>query len=1126
MWRQCLPTVRVIGGGNTWNTSYRAHTAATSVVLRRHGSGSHPPRSQIAFIPDSSSRDTSPLDLRDVYTTIVVDAPDGSANPAATSDESTFNLCNPDPCGATFTPVTLNTPLSGPVHLPPLVPSATLVSTSQGDVRVPSREASGQKEPADEDNAVSKLLDILSAPSIQQTPSVIRSLYYSVSSRGQLSMLTSAHFTTLLRLFGTLSLSSVDERHQSKYAYSLSSDLPERSFRPFWPFLVTIGVDKTRMKFPLNFVDHHWLLLAQLSVLDAACRSGNKQRSWLQTKLRVVQHHHRMLTNGKPLSSHEEHHMPYLRFLLAHSFPAYQEEAVKAMSELVTKYDDCPAWLLSYLWKLVMNSRELSDILKARILDALGTRLHRLSVETPPHAETGGKQDPAGSGQAFEQSGGAPAIAGLFRDSITLPHAQGPDVLLASTLVEHFKQALFTRTTPSASNRGALDSELKEWALALVHTVFAEDVTLGRRWSSLYLLALSNASSRSTQRSEDKSSPEPEAVVEWRTICALSSIEQLVRPFDKHATLPFTIEVNEGLSRVLDALWHTWTSTPANSVVRLPITARVICASFYYLGGRFGNSSLIQRCRVYCTTSGLWKPIPVDSSSPASIQTLAAEQLISSIATQQRVDHAYRALISSLSDERLLGSIVNIVVGRVVPETLPAVQILYKLAADSNAVSLYAPSMAKLTLTLAQCGFVNKAVQYLDFKEFRDEEPLVVLAPLLPHIAYLIQRLQQKNALILGLAMLHAFRSPPPYSVREDVQRILLALPQRRNIPEIVVKVVEMVANQRPTFFKWDFYYLLFRRLLRHRQFSRARLVFDLAVQRSPRIQRRWTELFISACIRSGSLALARKTAWSHRLRSQTEVSSVARLARRIVAHKHSVRRVATLRMPAIAAHSERSKPGLTCSLTTLLLLRAGRPRAALDLVARMRPDLTAQEIASVGNSILHARSKGLVNAAGFRILLKILERLGSTCGFAPDRVTINIILGALLRWRAVDQILMRRLFSKVLQSGYPGGRREHRVFEYPFYSTSRSGGQRKYRRPPAVSRAREAAERAISAFSLPASIKEEVSFEKHVRPLYRSFIKYFRQRKDMAAVRAVESILVELEEEWAGRSNGSGDCD
>jgi len=172
------------------------------------------------------------------------------------------------------------------------------------------------------------------------------------------------------------------------------------------------------------------------------------------------------------------------------------------------------------------------------------------------------------------------------------------------------------------------------------------------------------------------------------------------------------------------------------------------------------------------------------------------------------------------------------------------------------------------------------------------------------------------------------------------------------------------------------------------------------------------------------------------------------------------------------------------------MLVRGRRILAAKTLYMRSRFKVEDASRTVAGNAILHASwsSTRRRNAQRIRKFLRTLQELINDHGFVPDRVTINIFVKGILMWdKAIDNKHMRGLFDHLISNGYPGGVCSEKGFISKPFSTNTSSIL------PEVP---------IVDPSLP------ILFERHVRPLYKMFIKEFHCRGDREAAWVVVGIL------------------
>ena len=148
-----------------------------------------------------------------------------------------------------------------------------------------------------------------------------------------------------------------------------------------------------------------------------------------------------------------------------------------------------------------------------------------------------------------------------------------------------------------------------------------------------------------------------------------------------------------------------------------------------------------------------------------------------------------------------------------------------------------------------------------------------------------------------------------------------------------------------------------------------------------------------------------------------------------------------------------------------------------------------------MGNAILHGcllRTRSS-NFRRLRLVVDTYWELVETSGFIADHVTVNILLKARLRLRTeVDGARVRQLFDALVHMGYP---------------TGEDGGQPKS--PPFGTKVM--GEILVGSLVLP-RVDAPLSFRRHIEPIYKTFVKAFYLRGDVAAGRKVIGILKTLE--------------
>lgn len=119
-----------------------------------------------------------------------------------------------------------------------------------------------------------------------------------------------------------------------------------------------------------------------------------------------------------------------------------------------------------------------------------------------------------------------------------------------------------------------------------------------------------------------------------------------------------------------------------------------------------------------------------------------------------------------------------------------------------------------------------------------------------------------------------------------------------------------------------------------------------------------------------------------------------------------------------------------------------------------------------------------------------------------PDAVTMNMMMKCVLRWQTYDSSYLRKLFNQCIISGYPGWYEPGLPFTPDTDHSS-----------PAMSSMGSATSQQWGDFDLPnaATVITQtslLSYERHVKPLYKNFIKAFLARDDPLSAQVVIKCL------------------
>ncbi|KAF8896575.1 hypothetical protein BD779DRAFT_1668340 [Infundibulicybe gibba] len=169
------------------------------------------------------------------------------------------------------------------------------------------------------------------------------------------------------------------------------------------------------------------------------------------------------------------------------------------------------------------------------------------------------------------------------------------------------------------------------------------------------------------------------------------------------------------------------------------------------------------------------------------------------------------------------------------------------------------------------------------------------------------------------------------------------------------------------------------------------------------------------------------------------------------------------------------------------ILVSAKRILAARKLFARTHRDLDPKSKTLIANIILHGylNRPHSQNARLVRHILRTKAFLEAEYAVVSDQVTTNIVIKALLQRPAfLDATRVRTVFDHLVRCGYPAGGTPAAVVPFGTRAAAIPGGLR-----------------------LPAPAPP-TSFNKHIRPLYKMFIKAFYLRGDIHAAKTVVGIL------------------
>ncbi|TFK94041.1 hypothetical protein K466DRAFT_477410 [Polyporus arcularius HHB13444] len=905
-----------------------------------------------------------------------------------------------------------------------------------------------------------KLRDFLSSQPNPRPMTVreIRHRYQFWKTHHVLHKMTSLELSSLIRLLGTLSISEYGHPQTSLYTHPRASQMPESTFVPHWTFLKQVGKDKRWLRHPLLPSDHYWLLRAYLALFWEQVQTDSSSAEQMLT---IAGKHYLALCTT---TSYPDGHTLYFDALAASPssgpMQAFVTSLLKALRERRHRDDG----VVDAFFHLVLRcDQQISGSLKEELLGVVSGRV--ASANNTRVASDGGDPEASGTG----------ALAAA----------------LESTLFP--------------LGRASGDGPISQWSVSLANKLFPPTPAVKGhpdvRWNCIMLLALARTRSTDGGGQVVPTIVDPvqhAAVVEWRTVCVLAAIENLFRSDESHGA-PFADDVVQGFSHVIRRLWKEWASVSPSVGPPIPV-ARIICASFLRLGGQLKDKALVEVCRDFCVVEGLWSVRATQPGTEAGLQLMAAEQLYASLVCGTFFERALVDLMVYTNHMRILRGAVDTAIVRfskVDPEHAQEVVAW----ANSRAILPTDTVVADVGVALAKRGISGFLDRYLDDTRLAPGlRAKVASAHLRMYMRYgrrfvnPTETMEKVETFFVLAAQLER-----PNSFLVTLRSVLFVLIRHQHAPK-VVKMVEDLSTQHPTWFSDLFYTRLLRTLLDHRQFRLAQRTLSLCLSKHSKDAERWTSLVLFRLYRARAKTLVTK------LLRQPRASRAALLALERTRTRKSVPMKAAHRTPSNVwtedPHAWRK--------TVNSLVRKGGFRHAKQFFDAVHARASPGTRTSIGNVILHGYllRRTSSNRRRLQMVVDTYRQFKEQYAFAPDHVTVNILLKAQLRsTQDVNAHMARQLFDVLVRRGYPTGA-----------GLSTAGGG-KVDPPPFGMDASPVETVIVGQLEVP-KVDAPLLYKRHVEPLYKMFVKAFYQRGDVVAARKVLGIIKTLQaQEW--RSNG-----
>ncbi|KAJ7158858.1 hypothetical protein C8R46DRAFT_1224768 [Mycena filopes] len=672
-----------------------------------------------------------------------------------------------------------------------------------------------------------------------------------------------------------------------------------------------------------------------------------------------------------------------------------------------------------------------------------------------------------------------PRHAKLFRHAFDMlaSHQYGPHrqltipqlcAALASALFPHF----FDHRLPT---------HMLEWAAQEAKEVFGPQSPPAASWDSLMVLALcaapkllsssGGAATRARPGVREKSGGKYDQHTTWRTVFALAMFERTVPQAD--------------MATAVRRLWRTWKDAEAGP----PAFVRcIVVGAFFRLAARTADGPLKDGCARYCLKHQLWG----GGSQLDVVQTLdlLVDYVFAAMHTQPWPPNGWFEIFKALpvdSDIPWRARVADGVLRELLPRDVRAAYGLYVFCEKSN-LSIPTDLVHALAVALAP-RYLTEALLFLNngrFSPDQTEELLDCILRTLLRERHAFRDLRLADVILPALQRLYLGTGRTPAKLTKFPLRYALALLMDSEHPIAAVQLLRILDARQPSYFSEHFYLRIMRTLIQRHQGAAASLL--PIVHRFPaRARHNFRRKLALELARMRAHTLADKI-----YRFGGNVATTAddpRAARALGA----VSRVPAARGPT-AATAFVEDAGAHGSHT------AGSIAVKLAVLSAYRRGMGETTITWLGNAVLNGAlysTKSRSARLNLKQLLNNRQQLEADVDFLQDRVTVNLLVKVLLGWRDVmDGAQIRRLFDHLVRGGYPVSARWRGVV--PFGTAAVKRGMMV-----------EIDLQRLSPF---------ISFQRHVRPLYKMFIKAFHLQKDRQGARVVVGILHAIENEMMER--------
>ena len=877
------------------------------------------------------------------------------------------------------------------------------------------------------------------------------SLYQSAKSQHELVCLSSKRFTELLSLLGTLSLPS--PRNPCIYLSKLLPRVEESTFEPCWSTVAEIGLTKERLLKTLNGTDRYWIMRAQLAQMVPV----GKEPLGLGGSLPNLNSY----TDDPRSFALSQAKTHYLRIWRHSPDPEIHVPYFEGLLGLPIERS------LSELVLRISKVLELYANPHSRITDIFWQVLIKHGRELG--AEHKARLLSMISNRILKFK---PTDINRPTSSANKSHIRV--ALNISGLGSSLGNAVFPIYSPS----GAFPPEVHQWASSQASATFVSTDSPDMRWWSLCLLATCKLPK--TPVGAVPSLPQlGEADVEWRTVLLLAVLDQTLAGVNVMSTPQSRKEMQD----FIRPIWLTWKGTKIPNSKRPINVTRTIAATFFRISAKALDEALVQGCFRFCVANNLFQ---VTNAENDTIQAydLRLAYVSASIKCGKR---SLQEVLSSLElpGTQWQAELLEGLMKHYISCDVFAAHGIY-LSSKEHGVQFSSAVIHSMSLALVTSTTWHMSLPFLRHFGFsRDQVQELAGAILSVLRKERREYIGPAHAQLLGDTIwgLYAHHAPPKqlkYPIRFFFQ-IMIASGR----PSRAISLVEVIHDRVSDFFTTRLLLRLARTLIRYRHTHLIPRLLRLVPSSSARASEDFHRKITLLLARTGAHARAKAVYSTGQKGWRTGREYMARCIGFNVRNPSTFR---SLKIIPILARNPSDIPSIKYAVN--ILVRAKRSYAAKKLLERSF-HLDKKTRTSLGNTLLHGALKQhiLRNGKLVRHILRKKESLEKSCGFVPDPVTTNIIIKSILRWReAITVQKVRALFDHMIRCGYPASPRWCGQNGVPFGTPLSS-----------------------PTFEVP-KLPSSISFEKHVRPMYKMFVKALYARQDVRGAKMIVGILKEEE--------------